>query len=99
MTPKSWIGRMKMKKKKIETSKLLLIISDLMALAVLVTSIIAIFVLENTEPLIYLIPAVFGLSATSHGFYYWKAKAENLNKWKQSYKIDESEVNDDGMVG
>ena len=56
------------KKKKIETSKLLLIVSDVMAAVVLLSSIVAVFILQNTEPLVYLIPAVFGLSATSHGF-------------------------------
>lgn len=77
----------KRNKKKIETSKLLLLVSDGMAAVVLVCSIAAVFILQDTSPLIYLIPAVFGLASASHGFYYWKAKAENLNKWGQSDKI------------
>lgn len=80
------------KKKKMETSKLLLLVSDLMAAAVLVCTVVSVFVLQDTSPLAYLIPAVFGLSATSHGFYYWKAKAENLNKWGQGDKITEEDT-------
>lgn len=83
--------RQRRKKKKIETSKLLLIVSDVMAAVVLVSTIVAVFILQTAEPLIYLIPAVFGLSATSHGFYYWKAKAENLNKWGQGEEINKEE--------
>lgn len=80
---------MKINRKRIETSKALLLYSDTLTSIVLVVTIIAVFKAQNTEPLAYLIPAVFGLSATSHGFYYWKAKAENLNKWG---KLQESEV-------
>ena len=83
---------MKINRKRIETSKALLLYSDMLTSIVLVVTIIAVFKAQNTEPLAYLIPAVFGLSATSHGFYYWKAKAENLNKWGMGHKIDESEV-------
>ena len=82
---------MKKNKRKIETSKILLLVSDVMATAVLIGTVVAVFVLQDATPLAYLIPAVFGLAATSHGFYYWKAKAENLNKWGQGEKIDREE--------
>lgn len=68
-------------RRKIETSKFLLLVSDLMAAITIVFTILAVFVLQDTSPLMYLIPAVFALASVSHGFYYWKAKAENLNKW------------------
>ena len=71
---------MKKNKRKIETSKILLIVSDVMAAAVLIGTVVAVFVLQDATPLAYLIPAVFGLAATSHGFYYWKAKNENMIK-------------------
>ena len=74
-------------KKKVETSKLLLIVSDVMAAVVLVSAIVAVFILRDPTPLEYLIPAVFALASASHGFYYWKAKAENLNKWGQGSNI------------
>ena len=85
----------KPKKKRIETSKALLLYSDTITSIVLIVSLVAVFISQNPEPLAYLIPAVFGLSATSHGFYYWKAKAENLNKWGQSNKIYEGDVEDE----
>lgn len=69
------------RKKKIETSKILLIVSDVITGICTVAAIVAVFVIEDTTPLVYLIPAAYGLSATSHGFYYWKAKAENLQKF------------------
>lgn len=76
-------------KKKVETSKLLLIVSDVMAAVVLISAIVAVFILRDPTPLEYLIPAVFALASASHGFYYWKAKAENLNKWGQGSKIED----------
>ena len=69
------------RKKKIETSKILLIVSDVITGICTVAAIVAVFVIKDTTPLVYLIPATYGLSATSHGFYYWKAKAENLQKF------------------
>ena len=69
------------RKKKIETSKILLIVSDVITGVCTVAAIVAVFAIKDTTPLVYLIPAAYGLSATSHGFYYWKAKAENLQKF------------------
>ncbi len=85
---------MKKNKRKIETSKILLLVSDVMATAVLIGTVVAVFVLQDATPLAYLIPAVFGLAATNHGFYYWKAKAENLNKWGQGDKVTMKEEED-----
>ena len=79
--------RQRRKKKKIETSKLLLIVSDVMAAVVLVSTTVAVFILRDATPLEFLIPAVFALASASPGFYYWKAKAENLNKWGQGSNI------------
>jgi len=68
------------KRRRHETSKALLLFSDALAVTVTVISTVAVFVIGDTSPLSYLIPAVFGLAATSHGFYYWKAKNENMVK-------------------
>lgn len=78
------------RKKKIETSKILLIVSDALAGIVTAAAIIAAFALKDASPFMYLIPAVFGLSATSHGFYYWKAKAENLQKFGRLDLVDDN---------
>ena len=74
-------------KKKIETSKVLLIVSDITAIVCGIAAIVSVFVTKDTSPFAYLIPAAFGLSATSHGFYYWKAKAENLQKFGREEEI------------
>ena len=92
---------MKKRKKKIETSKILLIVSDIMAGVAMVAAIAAAFVLKDASPFMYLIPAVFGLSATSHGFYYWKAKAENLQKFGRGDEITdapEEDINNNTMI-
>lgn len=77
----------KRRKKKVETSKILLIISDVMTGICTIAAIVAVFVIKDATPLTFLIPAAYGLSATSHGFYYWKAKAENLQKFGRSDAI------------
>lgn len=77
----------KRKKKKPEMSKLILIGADLMSAATLILTFAAVFMTGDLSPLAYLIPAVFGLSSVAHGFYFWKAKAENLQKFGQADKI------------
>ena len=72
-----------------ETSKVLLIFSDILAVAVMAITAVAVFVLKDSTPLEFLIPAVFGLTATSHGFYYWKAKNENIAKFGNNDKEDD----------
>ena len=67
-------------KKKIETSKKLLIFTIAMVLIISIVSIISVFVLQDSTPLEFLIGGVFALASTSFGFYYWKAKNENIAK-------------------
>ena len=88
----------KKRKKKIETSKVLLIISDGCAIVAGIAAVVSVFVTKDTSPFAYLIPATFGLSATSHGFYYWKAKAENLQKFGRSDEITEEDTNDENII-
>ena len=76
------------RRRRTETSKRLLLFSDILAVTVTVISAVAVFVIGDTSPLEYLIPAVFGLAATSHGFYYWKAKNENIAKFGSNEKED-----------
>lgn len=75
------------RKNKIDTSKKILIFCT--SLTILVTCVTIILALKTNDvtPLEYLIPAVFGLSATCHAFYFWKAKAENLHKYGLDKKI------------
>ena len=79
--------------KKIETSKLLLRIV-LSACAVLtVVTIIVTFLFKDTAPLVVLIEKAFLLAQIAVGFYFWKAKAENLHKYKQDDKIGDIHEN------
>ena len=68
-------------------SKILLIVSDMFAGATVILTFIAVFITRDLSPLAFLIPGVFGLSTVAHGFYYWKAKAENMKKFGQTDKI------------
>ena len=68
-------------------SKKSLIVSDVITSGTVILTFAAVFILKDISPLAYLIPAVFGLSSVAHGFYFWKAKAENLRKYGQDDKI------------
>lgn len=46
-----------------------------------IVTVIAVFVLQDTSPLEFLIAGIFGLASTAFGFYYWKAKNENCAKY------------------
>lgn len=87
------------RKKKIETSKLILIFCDALTMMVSCATIFLALKTNDATPLEYLIPAVFGLSGACHGFYYWKAKAENLHKYGLDKKIDQNEGSDNYSDG
>lgn len=75
------------KKRKTEMSKILLIVSDIITSVTVIGTFVAVFWMKDISPLAFLIPGVFGLSSIAHGFYFWKAKAENLHKFGQDNKI------------
>lgn len=68
-------------KKTMETSKKLLLFADTLLVVVCTAAIVIAYVCRDTSPFAYIIPAVSCLAATSHGFYYWKAKNENMQKY------------------
>lgn len=78
------------KSKKIETSKLLLIIVLSVLGVLLVITTIYTFLAQDSQPLVAYITGTMALSSTAVGFYYWKAKNENLHKYKQDKKIGDS---------
>lgn len=82
-----------MKGAKCETSKLLLwlLLSGLGLIGV--CSIIYSFLLHDSSPLVALIEKISTLASIAVGFYYWKAKAENLHKYKQDDKIGDIHEN------
>ena len=83
----------KRKRRKTETSKVLLIVSDILVGIITIVSILSVFLLRDTGPLQVLIPSAFSLAGVSHGFYYWKAKAENLHKFGRDKEITEDDDN------
>ena len=80
-----------MKGAKHETSKLLLwvLLSGLGVIAISV--IVYSFLFAEASPLVTLIEHVSKLATIAVGFYYWKAKNENLHKYKQDHKIGDSD--------
>lgn len=89
--------------KDIETSKKLLIFAGILSVIVIIASILATFILGDPSPLIALIPSVFALTSTGYGFYYWKAKSENLQKFgnniNNNIDITEEDIGGDDFNG
>ena len=75
-------------RKRTETSKQLLTFSVAMVIIISIVTVIAVFVLKDAGPLEFLIGGVFGLASTAFGFYYWKAKNENIAKYGQNVDDD-----------
>ena len=72
------------KKHKIEFSKKIYYCTFAFVIYTLLMTTYCIFGGRDSTPLIYLIPAAFGAYATSCGFYYKKAEAENVLKISNS---------------
>lgn len=83
------------KRKRYETSKLLLWLLLSGCGITLVSTIVYSFITSDSEPLVTLIERMFALATIAVGFYYWKAKAENLHKFKQDHKIGDIEYEDE----
>jgi len=67
----------------------------LIVLAILLPFIIILAFIGYVEPIVRYIEGTFTLSAIAVGFYYWKAKAENLHKYNQDDKITMNGDNDE----
>ena len=80
-----------MRKKRIETSKKIVLFNDILMVVCIVTGFICKFVGIEISDMTEIVVSVIGLSAVGHGFYFWKAKAENLHKYGQNDKIDMSD--------
>lgn len=59
-----------------------------MVIIISIVTVVAVFVLQDAGPLEFLISGVFGLASTAFGFYYWKAKNENITKYGQNVDDD-----------
>lgn len=70
-----------------EYSKKLLCIVWILIVILLPVSIAATFICNDTALLREYIIGAFALASVSHGFYYWKAKNENLHKYGRDEEI------------
>lgn len=75
-------------KKKVETSKVLLIALYSSAGIIICVAILLAFIKSIVSPLEICATGLFSLSSIATGFYYWKAKAENMHKYKQDDRIE-----------
>jgi len=83
-------------KNKMEFSKKIFYILIGFTLFVVINGIALMWYTKDISALSYLIPSTFGLTSTSVGFYYWKARTENKLKLEKKYgtKIDDTENSD-----
>lgn len=74
-----------MKIKNLEMSKLIIYGIALLIVILLPVVIVVSCITGDTQPLNNYVMGVFGLATIAVGFYYWKAKNENLNKYAKKY--------------
>lgn len=70
-----------------EYSKKLLYLTWMLIFILLPICTAASFYTADVSPLREYVIGAFGLASVSHGFYYWKAKNENLHKYGQDQEI------------
>lgn len=75
------------KKTYVITSKLILRVLSIY-ITILTPFVVALAFMGQVEPLVRTIEGTFALTSIAVGFYYWKAKCENLHKYKQDEKIN-----------
>lgn len=76
--------------KNAEWSKKLLVFIELLIIATFVLVCVAVFK-GDASALVALITGVFSLASLAFGFYYWKAKNENIKKYAKSLNKDQIE--------
>lgn len=74
--------------KNAEYSKKLLVFVELLIIAVFVLVCVSVF-MGDSSPLVALITGTFTLASLAFGFYYWKAKNENIRKYAKSLSKDQ----------
>lgn len=84
----------KKKQKKLESSKKILIFSDILLSLVVLFTFIALFLNIPVEGIVQLDVALIGLSTMAHSFYFWKAKCENIRKNPDISKLIEQGIID-----
>lgn len=74
--------------KNAEFSKKLLVFIEALILAVFVLVCVSV-AMGDSSPLVALITGVFSLASLAFGFYYWKAKNENIRKYAKTLNKDQ----------
>lgn len=74
--------------KNAEYSKKLLVFIEVLIIAVFVLVCVSVC-MGDSSPLTALITGTFTLASLSFGFYYWKAKNENIRKYAKSLNKDQ----------
>ena len=82
-------------KNKKEFSKIMASISVAMWLLVNIFGLAMMAITLDLSPLAYILPSIDAVVAVVLGFYYWKARAENQIKLKQTYKELATELDHD----
>lgn len=85
-------------KKKIEFSKIILLVVGAINIIVLTFACYMIKITGDVSPFAYIIPALAAEAATGTGFYYNKAKAENQIKLQNAYEKTEAPVEDASYI-
>lgn len=67
-------------KKKMEFSKKILIVVSIATVLIVIASFVMMWRTMDLSPLSYIITGIFAELASATGFYYWKAKNENMVK-------------------
>lgn len=73
-----------------QTTKKLLTLTMFIVFLVTICTIIEVIILQDATPLVSLIDKSFEFAMVVAGFYLWKAKNENLHKYKQDDKIGDN---------
>ena len=76
-------------KKKAEFSKVIIASVSIATALVVIASFVLMFIYGDLSPLTYIIGGCFAELASATGFYYWKAKNENMIKLNH---LTESEI-------
>ncbi len=82
----------KKKRKKMEFSKFAFLFTAILFGSVIIGSFVLMWHTQTTDALGYLITATAGLTTTATGFYYWKAKVENVIKISKKHGLSVNEI-------
>lgn len=77
--------------KNAEWSKKLLVFIEVLIIVVFILVMIA-TLKGDASALVALITGVFSLASLSFGFYYWKAKNENIRKYAKTLTMEDAEL-------